>query len=827
MSATDPLLGQVLNRAYRVLSRIAEGGMSVIYEAERQRIPRRRVAVKLLHPLAATDEVLVARFTREAEVLADMNHPHIVEMLDANHTEEGQAYYVMELLEGETLRQRLDRKGRLPVGEVLELTEQVGGALSALHEHGFVHRDVIPENIFLQQRPEALIHAKLIDLNLAFWLKQKVDQRDAPEVEGTLGYMPPEQARGRLDQLGPAADVFAMAAVIYEALGGSPAFSDAETEEAYLRQVCNNDPTPITARVPGLSPEVHRVLSRGLCRQREERYQSVEELTEQLGRALAGAARGTAQGFDAAAPRPEEIAAPEPEPAVEPEPTGAADDTDERITYVMGLPELGIAPPAQEPAAEGRDPADRGPAEVPREEQSSEQRVTELVTVDDLSPALRVTEVVAEEDLPPKGRVTEVVPLEEQPGREGPPRREELPRRRVTAVAPAEDRTAHPGGTRFLAEEELASVQTAPPEEHAPKETTFLEEEDLPAAPPLPRRARRVGRQARIRTEAGTPDARTMLLDPDRESWPVIPSEEGRPEDGVHDAPTMLLDPLRKERGQEPGAETRQLAGYLSEGNAGKSVLVIAGVAAVVLLGVGLVHLLDSDVEPSPVPPAAAKKAPPNPVGKASSFSVEVRRPSPEEPEPPEPAATPPRRPSRPSRPIHVSSTPAGAEVFVAGKKIGVTPLKVLTLPDASLFFLLRKQGFRDWSKTVLPGEEEARVVAALQVVPATRPERVTVVVAPGPATRKPVIRAPAAGKPRPVARPTGKLRVGTLHGGAPLWADIYVDGKRVGQSPLLLRRVVAGAHRVEARRKGFRAVSKQIVVRRGKQAAVLLELRK
>ena len=322
-----------------------------------------------------------------------------------------------------------------------------------------------------------------------------------------------------------------------------------------------------------------------------------------------------------------------------------------------------------------------------------------------------------------------------------------------------------------------------------------------------------------------------MLLDPDRESWPQIPPEEGRSGDSVHDAPTMMLDPLRKEAGgqEHVGAHTQELAGYLTDGGAGKSVVVVVGVAAVVLLGAGLVYLFgdDGDAVDAPTPPAVTQGRPVKSKNKGSgTYSVEVKRqrPAPAKPAPREPAAVP-RPAPRPTRPIHLTSIPDGAEVYVAGRRIGKTPLKVLTLPDSSLFFLFQKAGFRDWSKTVPPGEEEARVQAVLKALPARRPEQVRTVVAPTP--KKASARKPVKTVPRVVSRPTGKLRVGTMHDGAPLWADIFLDGRRVGQTPLVLKGVKAGSRRVEARRRGFRRISKQVVVQPGKQAAVLLELRK
>ncbi len=762
MSDSDPLLGRVLNHAYRVDSLIREGGMSIIYEAERQKRPRRRVALKLLHPLAAGDAEFAARFAQEQEILEEMDrHPHIVRMLDTDRTAEGQAYYVMELMQGETLRERLDNQGRLTVDEVVELVEQVGSALQALHERKIVHRDVIPENIFLQRRPESLLHATVFDLNLALRLNRA--NAGSSEVEGSLGYMSPEQARGKVAEIGPATDAFAMAAVVYEALGGKPAFPDAETEQDYLF-LLEQDPTPINARVPELSPQVHQVISRGMARHKEDRYSSVEELVIDLRQALAGVARDTAQGFEA--PSVEEDRGEAGGPQVEQTP-----EVDDRVTRVTGLPEPGAL-------------------------EAADHRVTEVVAAEDLPAALRVTEVMSEREVaslreaevPAKDasnqRVTDRIPEEQEAAGQARvteviPQEEVAPdQHRVTEVVPQEE--VAPGqqrATEFLAPDDLLAGHQRP--------TKILKGEEVKSAPVArrSRRARRVGRQAGVSTGVS------------------------------HSAPTQILAPVRQEApGQVPAESAAGARGHL--------VVLLVSLAAAALLIVGLVYAFGGDEasrEPAKEPPRQPEKARSKIRSGGGSYSAVAKQQLPATKTPKQKTPAPPKAP-RATRPIHLTSKPTGAEVYAAGKRIGKTPLKVLTPPGSSLFFLVKMEGYRDWRKNVPAGDGEIRLEAVLQKVPGSRPGL--------PPDTAPAPAAVRKRSPRPRAA-FGRLRVGTMHRGAPQWANVYLDGKKMGQTPLVLNAVRAGRHRVEARRPGFLPASKQVVIRPGKLAAVLLELRK
>lgn len=291
-----------LGRSYRVVRQLAEGGASLICEAERLRPPRRRVAVKLLHPMLADDPSEVARFQQEAELLGELQHPHVVQVLDVDSTPDGLPYFVMELLQGQTLRQRLDEEQRLTPAVVARVVEQAAGGLQALHDLRAVHRDVNPRNLFLVA--EDPVEVKVMDFGLVLSLAEAGS--DA-EVIGTEGYMSPEQFRGEVNAVGPATDVFALGVVAYEALSGRRPFV-ADSEEALLHQICHEEPTPLTARVKGLPPAANQVLAKALAKQRDQRYERVEEFAQELAQVLGDATAAPV----AAAPAPE----PAPAPAV-------------------------------------------------------------------------------------------------------------------------------------------------------------------------------------------------------------------------------------------------------------------------------------------------------------------------------------------------------------------------------------------------------------------------------------------------------------------------------------------------------------------------------
>jgi serine/threonine-protein kinase len=252
----DPAPGLVLGGRYRLERELGAGGMGTVWEAVQLDLGR-RVAVKLLHARHAGDAELRERFFREARTLASLGQPGIVTLLDFAPDAEA-PYLVMERLVGESLRARLARDGRLPLREAVRIARAVLAALAAAHDAGIVHRDVKPENIFLCDDPPGF--PKLLDFGVA------KSQRAAPLtaeglVVGTLAYMAPEQVRG--DALDARADVYAVAAVLFECIAGRRPLRGGDRTELVRAILADSPPllSDVDASVPtGLAAAVDRAL---------------------------------------------------------------------------------------------------------------------------------------------------------------------------------------------------------------------------------------------------------------------------------------------------------------------------------------------------------------------------------------------------------------------------------------------------------------------------------------------------------------------------------------------------------------------------------------
>jgi serine/threonine protein kinase len=280
MNALRP--GQILGDTYRVEQLLGRGGMAEVYVVAHTRLPR-RFALKLLRLDSRLRAAVAARFAREAEILGRLRHPHIIDVTDWNHTPAGEPYLVMELLIGEDLGRFARRHGPLPAAQALEITAQIGAALSAAHRVGVVHRDLKPSNIFLRSAGPLPRFVKVLDFGIA----RLVHQADKPltaaeEVLGTPGYMAPEQARGKTGEADARADQFALAAILYELLVGKPAFHVAfEPVPTILDRVLHLEPPPLS---PQLVPEpVERALFRALRKRPEERFPSIDAFLDALG----------------------------------------------------------------------------------------------------------------------------------------------------------------------------------------------------------------------------------------------------------------------------------------------------------------------------------------------------------------------------------------------------------------------------------------------------------------------------------------------------------------------------------------------------------------
>jgi Tol biopolymer transport system component len=264
---------------YEVVRPLGVGGMGEVYRARDPRL-RRDVAVKVLHRSLSLTPEHVERLAREARAAGGLNHPNIVAVYDVGTAPV--PYIVTELLEGESLRGRLDR-GPIPYRKALEYGIQMAQALGAAHERGIWHRDVKPANAFITRDGRI----KLLDFGLVKVRPQEGRRTEDPTaddtqpggVHGTVGYMSPEQALGQA--VDHRTDLFALGAVLYEMLAGVPAFRRGSAMET-MRAVLNEDPPDLSVRNPDVPPAAAAAVHRCLEKNREERFQSARDLAFHL-----------------------------------------------------------------------------------------------------------------------------------------------------------------------------------------------------------------------------------------------------------------------------------------------------------------------------------------------------------------------------------------------------------------------------------------------------------------------------------------------------------------------------------------------------------------
>jgi WD40 repeat protein/serine/threonine protein kinase len=271
---------------YELLEEIARGGMGIVYKA-RQQIGggTRVVALKMMRVDSSSAPEAVERFLLEARAAANLEHPNIVPIHDIGEVE-GQYYFTMQLITGGSLHQRL-AEGPLQPKEAAQLVRQVAEAVQHAHDHGLIHRDIKPHNILLADgagpagKTDLQLTPKLTDFGL---VRTGEGGRSLPGmVLGTPSYMPPEQARGQLDRLGPASDVYGLGAVLYSALTGRPPFQSADPLQT-LAQVCSDEPLPLRQLNPAVPLELEAVCLKCLQKEPHRRYPSAAELAEELAR---------------------------------------------------------------------------------------------------------------------------------------------------------------------------------------------------------------------------------------------------------------------------------------------------------------------------------------------------------------------------------------------------------------------------------------------------------------------------------------------------------------------------------------------------------------
>lgn len=265
------MIQAVLGERYRLGERIARGGMGSVYRAVDENLGR-QVAVKVLRRELADDPTFLERFRREARAAAALSHPGVAGVYDYGELG-GSAFIVMELVEGETLAERIAATGRLPFAEAFAIGEQVARALAAAHAHGLVHRDVKPANVLLGPGG-----AKVTDFGIAKAATAATLTRTGM-VLGSANYVAPEQAQG--DDVGPAADQYSLGCVLFEAVTGRTPYAGANPVAIATQHVSSPVPDP-RSDLPDLPAPAADLIRRVLAKHPSDRFPSATALADAL-----------------------------------------------------------------------------------------------------------------------------------------------------------------------------------------------------------------------------------------------------------------------------------------------------------------------------------------------------------------------------------------------------------------------------------------------------------------------------------------------------------------------------------------------------------------
>ena len=264
-------IGTTLDDRYEIISLVGAGGMAWVYRATDHRL-NRDVAVKIMREDAAEDETVRSRFCAESHAVAMLSHPNIVAVYDVSHSD-ALEYIVMELVDGVTLLQYMEKKGALPWNEALHFTRQIARALAHAHSRGIIHRDIKPHNIMLLR--DGTI--KVADFGIAA-LENELHEQNG-EAVGSIHYIAPEQARG--DYPDPRSDIYSLGVVMFEMFTGRKPYLGDTIQEIAVKHM-NADPPSMVALNPSLPPELERITLKAMCADRNNRYQNANELVEDI-----------------------------------------------------------------------------------------------------------------------------------------------------------------------------------------------------------------------------------------------------------------------------------------------------------------------------------------------------------------------------------------------------------------------------------------------------------------------------------------------------------------------------------------------------------------
>jgi eukaryotic-like serine/threonine-protein kinase len=280
----DPLLGRTLDEKYRLDERLGTGGMGTVYRATHLLIDR-PVAIKVLNSRYVEDEAAQVRFRREARAAGRLQHANAVTVTDFGTTSDGLVYIVMELLEGQTLRDVLAREAPLDVARAVSIMLQISSAVAAAHDAGIIHRDLKPANIFIVKRKEAPPFVKVLDFGIAKLAADALDDDDPQTLTqvgamiGTPRYMSPEQCDGR--HLTPAADVYSLGIILYEMLTGTTPFNGTSPLAIAIKH-SSHAPRPPREFVATIPVALEEVVLHTLEKKPEDRPQDAEAFRREL-----------------------------------------------------------------------------------------------------------------------------------------------------------------------------------------------------------------------------------------------------------------------------------------------------------------------------------------------------------------------------------------------------------------------------------------------------------------------------------------------------------------------------------------------------------------
>jgi serine/threonine-protein kinase len=278
-------VGAVIGGKYRVDRICGTGGMGVVVEARHLQLDL-PIAIKFMSPMLRDNSHGVSRFMLEARATAHIHCEHVVRVFDVASLEDGTPYIVMEYLEGEDLGEMLLKRGRLPVAEAVDYVLQACEGIAEAHAMGIVHRDLKPGNLFWCSRPHGAPLVKVVDFGISMLLSEaragfRSERTTGPHVMlGSPAYSSPEQLHGACNVDGRA-DVWALGAVLYELVAGTPPFA-ADTFMGICSKVMWAEPEPLGVLYPEVTPELEAVIGRSLAKDRDRRFATVGELAEAM-----------------------------------------------------------------------------------------------------------------------------------------------------------------------------------------------------------------------------------------------------------------------------------------------------------------------------------------------------------------------------------------------------------------------------------------------------------------------------------------------------------------------------------------------------------------